>query len=260
MRLAVNAGVDPGGRRPARARALPRAHGVQRHRELQAGRAGVASSNRSARASARTSTPTTSFDETIYMLDVPTDRPGYVDRGLTGAARLRRRHVAAARRRSKRSAASCIEEWRGRLGAGSRLTDKQLPVIFQGSRYAERLPIGLPEILKSFPRAAARRLLPEAGIAPIRWRWSSSATSTSGRGRAAGRRSSSAAIPAANGPLAAGRSQRAARTRRRWSTCRPIRKRRAGRCRSRSSGKVEIETTVGDYRKLAHRSSSRRRC
>ncbi len=45
-----------------------------------------------------------------------------------------------------------LEEWRGRLGAGSRLTDKQLPVIFQGSRYAERLPIGMPEILKNAPR------------------------------------------------------------------------------------------------------------
>jgi zinc protease len=45
-----------------------------------------------------------------------------------------------------------MEEWRGRLGAGSRLTDKQLPVIFQGSRYAERLPIGLPEVLQKAPR------------------------------------------------------------------------------------------------------------
>ncbi|MGH9174686.1 MAG: M16 family metallopeptidase, partial [Vicinamibacterales bacterium] len=45
-----------------------------------------------------------------------------------------------------------IEEWRGRLGAGSRLTDKQLPVLLANSRYAERLPIGTPEILKSFPR------------------------------------------------------------------------------------------------------------
>ena len=45
-----------------------------------------------------------------------------------------------------------LEEWRGRLGAGSRLTDKQLPVIFQGSRYADRLPIGLPEILQNAPR------------------------------------------------------------------------------------------------------------
>ena len=25
----------------------------------------------------------TSFDETIYMLEIPTDRPGYVDRGMT---------------------------------------------------------------------------------------------------------------------------------------------------------------------------------
>ena len=45
-----------------------------------------------------------------------------------------------------------MEEWRGRLGAGSRLTDKQLPVIFQGSRYADRLPIGLPEVLQKAPR------------------------------------------------------------------------------------------------------------
>ena len=53
-----------------------------------------------------------------------------------------------------------LEEWRGRLGAGSRLTDKQLPVIFQGSRYAERLPIGLPEVLKSAPRERAAGVLP----------------------------------------------------------------------------------------------------
>ena len=52
-----------------------------------------------------------------------------------------------------------IEEWRGRLGAGSRLTDKQLPVLLAKSRYAERLPIGTPEILKSFPRQRLRRLL-----------------------------------------------------------------------------------------------------
>ena len=47
----------------------------------------------------------TSFDETIYMLDVPTDRDGYVDKGAAGAARLRRRRVAARPTRSTRSAA-----------------------------------------------------------------------------------------------------------------------------------------------------------
>src|SRR5204862_5110551 len=46
-----------------------------------------------------------------------------------------------------------IEEWRGGLGAGSRIRDKQFPVLFYHSRYAERLPIGKPEILRSFSPA-----------------------------------------------------------------------------------------------------------
>ncbi|HUQ87104.1 MAG TPA: insulinase family protein [Vicinamibacterales bacterium] len=93
----------------------------------------------------------TSFDETIYMLEIPTDRPGYVDRGMTvlqdfaGGISLLPAEIEKER-------GVVLEEWRGRLGAGSRLTDKQLPVIFQGSRYAQRLPIGLPEILQNAPR------------------------------------------------------------------------------------------------------------
>jgi zinc protease len=92
----------------------------------------------------------TSFDETIYMLDVPTDRDGYVDKALlalrdfAGGASLTTEEI-------DRERGVVLEEWRGRLGAGSRVADQQLPVIFAGSRYAERLPIGLPEILKSFP-------------------------------------------------------------------------------------------------------------
>ena len=93
----------------------------------------------------------TSFDETVYMLDVPTDKPGYVDRGL-----LALHDFAAGMNLSadeiEKERGVVIEEWRGRLGAGSRLTDKQLPVLLAKSRYAERLPIGTPEILKTFPR------------------------------------------------------------------------------------------------------------
>ena len=54
-----------------------------------------------------------------------------------------------------------IEEWRGGLGAGSRLRDQQIPVLFHQSKYAERLPIGKPEILKTFPPGGAARLLHE---------------------------------------------------------------------------------------------------
>ena len=48
----------------------------------------------------------TSFDETIYMLDVPSDREGYISPRPAGDGRLRVGHVAARRPRSTRNAAS----------------------------------------------------------------------------------------------------------------------------------------------------------
>ena len=109
------------------------------------------SSSRSARASARTSTPRRRSTRPSTCSTCPTDRAGYVDRGLLVlhdfAAGMSLLPAEVEKERGV-----VLEEWRGRLGAGSRLTDKQLPVIFQGSRYAERLPIGTPEVLKSAPR------------------------------------------------------------------------------------------------------------
>ena len=93
----------------------------------------------------------TSFDETIYMLDIPTDKPGYLEKGMLVLHDFAA-GISLLPEEVEKERGVVLEEWRGRLGAGSRLTDKQLPVIFQGSRYAERLPIGLPEILKSAPR------------------------------------------------------------------------------------------------------------
>jgi len=93
----------------------------------------------------------TSFDETIYMLEIPTDRAGYVDRGML-VLRDFAAGISLLPAEVEKERGVVMEEWRGRLGAGSRLTDKQLPVIFQGSRYAERLPIGLPEVLQKAPR------------------------------------------------------------------------------------------------------------
>ncbi len=97
----------------------------------------------------------TSFDETIYMLDVPTDRDGYVDKGLlalrdfAGGASLTGEEIDKER-------GVVLEEWRGRLGASSRVTDQQLPILFAGSRYADRLPIGLPDTLRTFPHERLR--------------------------------------------------------------------------------------------------------
>src|SRR5204863_7612727 len=43
-----------------------------------------------------------------------------------------------------------LEEWRLGLGADSRMQDLQFPVLLKGSRYADRLPIGKPDTIRSF--------------------------------------------------------------------------------------------------------------
>ncbi len=90
----------------------------------------------------------TGFDETVYILPVPTDKPGLVERSFdvledwAGGALFDSTEVVKER-------GVVLEEWRQGLGAGARIRDKQFPVLFQGSRYAVRLPIGDTTILKT---------------------------------------------------------------------------------------------------------------
>src|SRR6187549_2288951 len=97
----------------------------------------------------------TGFEDTIYMLDLPSDKPDVVQKGMTafsdfaGGLTLDPAEIDKER-------GVVIEEWRGGLGAGSRIRDKQIPVLFYHSRYADRLPIGKPEVLKAFPPARLR--------------------------------------------------------------------------------------------------------
>ena len=98
----------------------------------------------------------TSFDETVYMLDLPSDKPEVVAKGPDRARRLRRRPDARSQEEVDKERGVVIEEWRGGLGAGSRIRDKQFPILFYDSRYAERLPIGKPEIIRNAPVARLR--------------------------------------------------------------------------------------------------------
>ena len=97
----------------------------------------------------------TSFDETIYMLDLPTDQGEVVARGLTALADFAGGLNFDPKEVDKERGV-VIEEWRGGLGAGSRIRDKQIPIIFYKSRYADRLPIGKPEIIRNAPVARLR--------------------------------------------------------------------------------------------------------
>jgi zinc protease len=97
----------------------------------------------------------TSFDETVYMLDVPTDKPGLVEKGLLALSDFAARATLSDSEIEKERGV-VLEEWRLGQGAGSRIQRQQLPVLLHGSRYAERLPIGTPEVLRSFPSERVR--------------------------------------------------------------------------------------------------------
>ena len=97
----------------------------------------------------------TSFDETVYMLDLPSDEPDIVAKGLTALADYAGGLTLDAKEIDKERGV-VIEEWRLGLGAGARVRDKQLPVLFHESRYAERLPIGTPETIRNAPAQRLR--------------------------------------------------------------------------------------------------------
>ena len=50
-----------------------------------------------------------------------------------------------------------LEEWRQGLGAASRLRDAQMPILLKGARYADRSPIGRPEIIQNVTPARLRQ-------------------------------------------------------------------------------------------------------
>ncbi len=92
----------------------------------------------------------TSFEETVYILPLPNEDPEIVDKGLTvlqdwaGGLTFEDEEIDKER-------GVIIEEWRLGRGAQQRMLDKWLPVLFQNSRYADRLPIGTREIIENVP-------------------------------------------------------------------------------------------------------------
>jgi zinc protease len=90
----------------------------------------------------------TSFDETVYELQVPTGNPAVMDRSLTILEDFAR-NVTFDPVEIDKERGVILEEWRLGLGAGERIRDAQMPVLLKGSRYAERSPIGRPEIIRN---------------------------------------------------------------------------------------------------------------
>ena len=98
----------------------------------------------------------TSFDETVYILKVPTDSSGIVETAFQILEDWAR-HQTFDHEQIDLERGVVTEEWRLGRGAGARMTDKQFPILFQGSRYAERLPIGKVETLENFDYKVLKR-------------------------------------------------------------------------------------------------------
>lgn len=91
----------------------------------------------------------TIFDETVYMLQLPTDTAGVMETGIQ-VLRDWADGISFDPVEIDKERGVVIEEWRARLGAATRIQDQQLPVQVAGSRYASRLPIGTLKSLESF--------------------------------------------------------------------------------------------------------------
>ena len=91
----------------------------------------------------------TAFDQTVYILPIPTDKPGNLEKGFqiiedwAHNALLTDKDIDEER-------GVVLEESRLGKGADDRMLKKYFPKLAEGSLYAQRLPIGTDQILKTF--------------------------------------------------------------------------------------------------------------
>jgi zinc protease len=92
----------------------------------------------------------TGFDETVYQLQVPTDSAKLFERSFQILADWSH-YATLDTAEINKERGIILEEERARgKNAQARIQEKIQPIIFNNSRYAERIPIGKTEIIKTF--------------------------------------------------------------------------------------------------------------
>ncbi len=98
----------------------------------------------------------TSFDQTVYMLQIPTDSAALVEK----AFRILEEWASAVsydENEIDKERGVLVEEWRLGRGASMRVLDKHLPKLLYNSQYAKRFVIGKKEVLEGAPYETIRR-------------------------------------------------------------------------------------------------------
>ena len=98
----------------------------------------------------------TSFDETVYQLQVPTDSMAVV-RSAFQVLEDWAAYATLSGEEIDNERGVVMEEWRSGRGAVGRMEDETLPVILGDSRYAKRLPIGDTLVIKQSSYESIRR-------------------------------------------------------------------------------------------------------
>jgi len=98
----------------------------------------------------------TSFDETVYILPIPTDKPGNLEKGFQVLEDWAH-NVTYVTEDIDGERPIILEESRLGKGAGDRMVKKIYPKLFNDSKYGKRIPIGKDSIIKNFPHDAIRR-------------------------------------------------------------------------------------------------------
>jgi zinc protease len=98
----------------------------------------------------------TGFDETVYILPIPTDKTGNLEKGFQILEDWAHQ-VTYLDEDINNERAIILEESRSRKSANDRMLKTILPELLKGSRYANRLPIGVDSIIAGFKPDAIRR-------------------------------------------------------------------------------------------------------
>ena len=98
----------------------------------------------------------TGFDETVYILPVPTDSAHIVEKAFQILEDWAHGQLFDPTEITNERGI-VVEEWRGRKGADDRMFQQWLPIALKDSRYARRLPIGTKESIETANAERLRR-------------------------------------------------------------------------------------------------------
>ncbi len=102
----------------------------------------------------------TGFDRTYYLLTIPLDKPGLLERGFQVLEDWAH-NVTFDPVELEKERGVILEEWRLYRGAQERVMKQHYPYIFKNSKYAERLPIGDTAVILNASREAFLRFYKE---------------------------------------------------------------------------------------------------